>query len=342
MAISVVTGAAGFVGQALVGRLLADGDTVRAVVLPGDPAIPELRALERAERLAIVEADVTDAESIAPAFVGATRAFHAAALVHAWAPLARFRAVNVGGTENVARACFAHGVRLVAISTSDVFGIPRADETMDETSPVKPWNEPYADTKIEAERWLWAFRREHGLALTIIYPGWVYGPGDTAFFPSLARAIDDGVMVFWARDVTLAWVYVDNLVDACVLASTHPDAIGQGYLVHDDAAGPTFEEACARIARAIGKTPPSMHVPYALALAAAAAAQTAWRWLGLRTTPPLLTVDVKAFGYQWHLSAAKIRRDLGWQPRVDTETGMTRALDCLVRSGCGGVAHAAK
>lgn len=330
MAISVVTGAAGFVGQALVRRLLADGDTVRAVVLPGDPSVSELRAMAGAERLAIVDADVTDAASLDAAFAGAGRAFHAAALVHAWAPLARFRAINVGGTENVARACLTHGVRLVAISTSDVFGIPAADETMDETSPVKPWNEPYADTKIEAERRLWAFRREHGLALSIIYPGWVYGPGDSAFFPSLARAIDDGFMIFWARDVTLAWVYVDNLVDACVLASTHPDAIGEGYLVHDDAAGPTFEDVCARIAHAIGKRPPRIHVPYAVAFAAATSMQTIWRWLGLRATPPLLTVDVKAFGRQWHLSAAKIRRELGWTPRVDPETGMTRALDHLV------------
>lgn len=333
MAISVVTGAAGFVGQALVRRLLADGDAVRAVVLPGDPAVAELRAMAGAERLGIVEADVTDPESLAPAFAGATHAFHAAALVHAWAPLARFRAINVGGTKNVARACLAHGVRLVAISTSDVFGIPAtADETMDETSPVKPWNEPYADTKIEAERWLWAFHREHGLSLSIIYPGWVYGPGDRAFFPSLARAIDDGFMVFWARDVVLAWAYVENLVDACLLASTHPAAVGEGYLVHDDAAGPTFEDACARIARAIGKPPPRLHVPYPVAFAAATSVQTVWRWLGLRTTPPLLTVDVKAFGSQWRLATAKIRRDLGWSPRVDTETGMARALAYLVAS----------
>lgn len=337
MPISVVTGAAGFVGQALVRRLLADGDTVRAVVLPDEPAIRELRALAGAERLVIVEADVTDAARLAPAFAGATRAVHAAALVHAWAPLARFRAVNVGGTENVARACLTHGVRLVSLSTSDVFGIPAAGETMDETSPVKPWHEPYADTKIEAERRLWAFHRDQGLPLSIIYPGWVYGPGDHAFFPSLARAIDDGVMVFWARDLILAWVYVDNLVDACILASTHPAAIGEGYLVHDDAAGPTFEDACARIARAIGKPPPRIHVPYPVAFAAATSVQTVWRWLGLRTTPPLLTVDVKAFGYQWRLSTAKIRRDLGWSPRVDTETGMARALEYLVaRRATGG------
>ena len=329
MPISVVTGAAGFVGQALVCRLLADGDEVRALVLPSDPYLPALRARGSKEQLRIIEVDVTDATRIDAAFAGATRAFHSAALVHAWAPWEKFRAVNVGGTQNVARACRAHGVRLLAVSTSDVFGIPDADEVMDETSPVKRWNEPYADTKIEAEQWLWSLHRDTQLPLSIIYPGWVYGPGDQAFFPNLAQAIDGGFMLFWLRNAKLPWVFIDNLVDACVLASAHPDAVGQGYIVHDEADGPTLEEVCARIAAVIGKPAPTVHVPYALAFAAAKATQSVWRWLGIKSPPPLLTVDVKAFGFQWHLSARKIRQQLGWAPRVSTDQGMELALRYL-------------
>ncbi len=329
MPISVVTGAAGFVGQALVCRLLADGDEVRALALPRDPYLPELRARGSKEQLSIIEADITDPTRIDAAFVGARRAFHAAALVHAWAPWEKFRAVNVGGTQNVARACLAHGVRLLAVSTSDVFGIPDADEVMDETSPVKRWHEPYADTKIEAEQWLWSFHRDTQLPLSIIYPGWVYGPGDKAFFPNLAQAIDAGFMLFWLRNNRLPWVFIDNLVDACVLATVHPDAVGQGYIVHDEADGPTMEEVCARIAAVIGRKAPTLHVPYALAFAAAKATQTLWRWLGIKSPPPLLTVDVKAFGFQWHLSTQKIRHQLGWAPRVSTEQGMEQALRYL-------------
>lgn len=331
MPTSVVTGAAGFVGQALVRRLLADGDEVRALALPQDPCISELRALGSMDQLHPIEVDITDAISIDAAFAGATRAFHTAALVHAWAPWEKFRAVNVGGTQNVARACLAHGVRLLAVSTSDVFGIPDADEVMDETSPVKRWNEPYPDTKLEAEQWLWSFHRDTQLPLSIIYPGWVYGPGDKAFFPNLAQAIDDGVMMFWFRNAKLPWVFIDNLIDACVLASTHPDAIGRGYIVHDEADGPKLEEVCARIAAVIGKKAPSLHVPYALAFVAAKATQTLWRWLGIKSTPPLLTVDIKAFGSQWHLSAQKIRCQLNWAPRVSTEQGMELALHYLAQ-----------
>lgn len=331
--ISVVTGGAGFVGQALVRRLLGDGDAVRAVVLPGDPNLQELReTAPHRERLEIVEGDVTSYGAVAPACAGAARVFHTAALIHAWAPWAAFRAVNVGGMQNVARAARAHGVgRLVALSTSDVFGIPRGDEVLDETSPFRAWGEPYADTKIEAEQWLWAWHRERGLPIAVIYPGWVYGPGDKAFFPGLARAISGGAMMFWCRDVRLPWVYVDNLVDACVRASTHPSAAGNGYVVHDGDDGPTLQEVCARIAEAVGAPCPRRQVPYPVAYAAAVLAQAVWRLLRLGGTPPLLTVDVKAFGRSWRFSNQKARGDLGWAPRVPVEDGLRLALEYLRR-----------
>ena len=205
MSISVVTGAAGFLGMAIARRLLAEGDTVRAVVLRGDPVATELRALGEA-RLEVVEGDVSDYGSIAPAFAGAARVFHSAALVHAWAPLERFRAINVGGTQNVARAALENRLeRMVLISTTDVFGIPDGRTPLDEDSPFLPWNEPYADTKIEAEKWLWQFHRESGLPVSVIYPGWIYGPGDRAFFPGLAEAIRGGFMLMWFRGVRLEW-----------------------------------------------------------------------------------------------------------------------------------------
>ena len=334
MSIAVVTGAAGFVGRALVRRLVADGERVRAVVLPGDPHLQELRDLAPAAALEIVAADVTDYAALAPAFAGATRVFHTAALVHAWAPRAHFDAVNVGGARNVARAVLEHAVgRLVHVSTTDVFGLPDGDHALDERSPFRPWHEPYADTKIAAERLLWECRRNEGLPLTVVYPGWVYGPGDRAFFPALAAAIGSGAMIFWRRDVRLAWTYVDNLVDACLGASTEPRAVGEGYLVYDTLDGPTLQDVCERIATRIGVRPPTRHVPYAAALVVAHTLERLWRLAGARTPPPLRTVDVKAFGRQWRFSNEKARRELGWSPGIGTDEGMRRALDACTSGG---------
>lgn len=325
--VSVVTGAAGFVGGALVRRLLADGDAVRALVLPGDRAAAGLRALSATDaRLQVVEGDVRSTASIAPAFESVDRVFHAAALVHAWAPVAHFREVNVGGTRNVAEVALANGVtRMVAISTTDVFGLPRGDEIFDEGAPLRPWGEPYADSKIEAEQWLWRFHRDSGMPVSVIYPGWVYGPGDRAFLPGLAAAITSGSMFFWYRGARLPYVYIDNLVDACVRAGTAPAAVGRGYIVFDTQEL-TLEDLCGRIAEAIGAKRPRLHVPYGFAHSAAAILQAVWRVTGRTTLPPLLTVDVKAFGKQWLFSNARVRTELGWTARVALEEGLQRAL----------------
>lgn len=328
--ISLVTGAAGFLGQALVRRLLTEGAPVRGIVLPNDPRKLELESLRtQGADLQIVEADVTDASALDDAFAEVSRVFHTAALIHAWAPWERFRAVNVGGTRNVAECALRHRVaRLVHVSTTDVFGISRHGEPLDESSPYRPWGEPYADTKIEAERWLWDLHARTGLPLVVIYPGWVFGPGDAAFFPSLAQAISEGLMLFWLRALCLPWVYVENLVDACMLAATQPSAIGKGYIIHDDAAGPTLQEVCARIADLLGKPPPTRHVPYPVVYAAAWSLQQLWRFGRLRGTPPLLTVDVKAFGHRWDLHTERARLELGWAPRIPVH----QAMDAAIRS----------
>ena len=331
--LSLVTGAAGFVGQALVRRLVAEGGPVRAVVLPGDPNLAALSDLsEDREILDIIEADVTDERAISRAMEDVERVFHTAALVHEWAPWERYRAVNVRGTQTVARAAEANRVaRLVHISTTDVFGIPRGQEDMNEASPFREWGEPYPDTKIQAERWLWKFQRDSALPVTIIYPGWVYGPGDRAFFPGLARAITAGFMVFWYRGPRLPWVYIENLVDACILAGSFDEAVGNGYIIHDGSDGPTLEEVCSKIADVCEARTPTRHLPYSLALTAAHTLQMLWRILNLSGTPPLLTVDVKAFGRQWHLSNEMARRHLGWEPRISVDEGMSQALNWLAR-----------
>ena len=96
-------------------------------------------------------------------------------------------------------------------------------------------------------------------------------------------------------------------------------------------AGPTLQEVCARIATAIGKPPPTRHIPYAVAFAAAWLSQSAWSALRLRGAPLLLTNDVKSFGTQWHISNAKLCRELGWSPRVPVDDGMQAALEYLTR-----------
>lgn len=319
-------------GRALAARLLADGEAVRAIVLPGDRGLDDL-VRQFPERLEVVEASIVDAHELSAAFEGVENVFHTAALIHAWAPRSDFEQVNVVGARNVAELSLAHAVRrLIAVSTSDVFGMPADDRPLTEAGPYRPWGEPYADTKIAGEEWLWRLHRESGLPLSVVYPGWVYGPGDRAFFPGLAKAIGAGQMFFWSRNVRLPFAYIDNLVDACLLIAERDEANGQGYIVHDGIDGPTMEELAGAIADEIGARRPKLHLPYGLTLFAARALQGCWRLFRLGGMPPLLSVDVKAFGMQFHLSTDKVRA-LGWEPQVPVEEGMRRALAALARPG---------
>ena len=115
-----------------------------------------------------------------------------------------------------------------------------------------------------------------------------------------------------------------------MLAGTDPRAVGQGYLVHDawrrrpDAA----RQSAPASPRILGKPAPTRHVPYAVAYAAAWPPQSLWRALRLRGAPPMLTNDVKSFGFDWRISNAKLRA-LGWTPRVGIAEGMDAALAAL-------------
>ena len=324
--LSLVTGANGFVGRALVQHLLANGDRVRAVIHPREQQScgKGVRPLAAHSHLQVVAADVTDRDAVDAASDDIERVFHSAAMVHTWAPFEDYQRINVGGTRNVAEAAFLRGIqRFVHISTSDVLGVPEDGEILSEDSPLREWGEPYADSKIEAERWLWRFHRERGLPLSVVYPGWVYGPGDRAFFPSLARAIGDGSMTFWRKEVRLPWVYIDNLADACLHIADSREALGNGYLAYDGEEGPTLQEVCARIAAIIGEKPPNRHIPFRLAHGLARLLQSIWPG-----EPPLRSADVKAFGYDWKFTNEKLRA-LGWAPKVATDDGMMKAMEAL-------------
>ncbi len=115
-----VTGATGFIGGNLVKALLAKKHSVKALILPNDPKIPELKK----NKVEVVQGDIRDLESVKKAVKGCDVIFNCAAVVTDWAPQRLFEEVTVGGTKNVCEASvWAKVKRLVDISTNDVFGL---------------------------------------------------------------------------------------------------------------------------------------------------------------------------------------------------------------------------
>jgi nucleoside-diphosphate-sugar epimerase len=314
----LITGATGFLGSHLVERNLKAGRRVRILALPGDRKAAELEA----RNVSVVYGDIRDRGAVEKAAEGVQIVFHLAAVVTDWAPKRLFAGVNIEGMRNVCRASLKHGVeRFVEVSTNDVFG-PREGVVMNEDFAFSYWKEPYADTKIEATKIAWEYYRQ-GLPVTMVYPCWVYGPGDRTFVPEIIKALRDRALVFW-RKGSLVWpAYIGNVVDLLILISENPAAIGQGFLVHDGVSD-TFENFSAKIAASMGAPVASRHIPYGAAYAASWCLELIWKILRKKSRPLLTTYSVKNLGSRLQFSIDKAERVLGWRPSISYEEGFKK------------------
>lgn len=328
--IVVVTGGSGFVGAALVRRLIKRGCKVRVISRFAGSAARDALADTReagagAGALEWFHGDIADAASVRAAFEGARTVFHVAALVNAHVPRALFDRANVQATENICALSLESGVaKLVHVSTCDVFGLPRGAEVITEETPYRPWREPYADSKIRAAQIVKAYQAQ-GLASSIVYPGWVYGPGDRAFMPALRRQIESGLMPIWCPDgFEIHLVFVEDLVDG-LLEAAGAAADNEDFLMLDDASGVEMADLCGHIAAHFKLSFRKLKVPYATMHTLAWLSQQAAR-MGVADKPLITTTDVKSFGYRFKYSAAKARRVLGWAPRTPVSEGLAAAL----------------
>lgn len=320
----LITGATGFIGSHLVKACLAKGYEVRAFVMEGDPEeqrIADMGAIIR-------HGDLRNEPSVMQAAKGVDLIFHCAGLVTDWAPKYMFRQVILEGTENVCQAAHEDKVaRLIYISTNDVFGQIEGP-VINELYPFKQWSEPYPDFKIEAEKIVRYYFNEHGVPATMVYPCWVYGPGDKTFVPLLADAIVKKEMMFWRKDVLVWPTYIDNLIDLLMLLSEDDQAVGNGYLVHDGEST-TLQQFCTDIANTMGVKSPTMHIPYSLVYFAAVVMEKIWKLFKIKQRPLLTTYAVKNLGSRFKYSIEKAERDLGWKPKVSFAEGKAKTMEWL-------------
>ena len=170
----LVTGATGLLGNNIVRQLVAAGDEVRVLAR----ASSDGRALAglSIERAA---GDVRDAAAVAEACRGVQAVIHSAGHVHlGWKQLEQHRQVNVEGTQCIAAAARAAGLRMVHVSGINALGLGRLDQPADEDTPLPGIVEcPYVVTKREAEQVVLA-EVARGLDAVIVNPGCMLGPWD--------------------------------------------------------------------------------------------------------------------------------------------------------------------
>jgi nucleoside-diphosphate-sugar epimerase len=226
----LVTGGTGFTGSHLVKRLLAQGHEVLA--LDNQPGYfhDELQTLGAK----ITIGSVTDRDLMFRLAEGCDVIHHlAAAFRKIDLPKEVYWDVNVNGTRYLLEAAEKHGVRkFVYCSTCGVHG-DVANPPAPETAPITP-ADYYQYTKYEGEVVAQEFIKR-GLDVTILRPAAIYGPGDPERWLMLFKRVAPGrFLMFGNGRATYHPLYIDNLVDALILAAEKPAAKGQTYLIADE------------------------------------------------------------------------------------------------------------
>ena len=309
-----ITGASGFIGRHLLKEFRERSWPTR--VLQHKNSIPKDIPCE------VITGDIRDPDSVRKFMEGTDTVFHlAAALGASLIADEDFIRINTEGTENILKAAKEVGVqRVIHFSSAGVLGAVKRGEVADEKYPPHPQN-IYDQTKLNAER-LVLQHAAQGANAVAIRPGWVYGPGDERTF-KLIRAIARRRFVLITRGE--AWqtpVYIDDLVRGALLCAEQ-GITGEVYHIAGDEVL-QVEEIVDTIAEVTGQRLPRMPLPLLSIKIAAQIMDKAFRLF--KKEAPLTPGKLAFFIHPKPLSITKSKQDLGFWPRTDFKSGMTRTV----------------
>ena len=168
--------------------------------------------------------------------------------------------------------------------------------------------------------------RDEGAPVTMVRPGWIYGPRDVASFARFAALLERGqmVMIGSARN-HIPLIYVRDVAQGMVLASEEAQAAGRAYLLVNDE--PVTQYAyLAAIAAELGVPPPRRRLPYRLALLAGTAAETLGHLTQRTSPPPVMRYGVQLLGAENRFDISRARHELGFCPQVHLAEGVRRSI----------------
>jgi predicted dehydrogenase/nucleoside-diphosphate-sugar epimerase len=317
---TLVTGASGFLGRALVARLLSQGESIRVL------ARRHVAGLEGNPQVHVVRGDLGDPEAVERAVQGVEQVYHVGAGMRGG--IEAFESGTVWGTKNVVAACLRHRVRrLVYVSSLSVLdqadhpkGIP-----ITESSPREPHPElrgAYSQTKLIAENVVLDAIRNRNLPAVILRPGQIFGPGAEQTPPSGILGLAGRWLVMGSGRLPLNLVYVEDVVDALQLAATKPDVCGRVFQLVDPAT--LTQREYIEAAKKHGSAPPVSYVPklvlYTLALGAELLGRVMHR------NVPLSRYKIRSLAPISPFDGSTARSLLGWTPAIGTRQGLLRTF----------------
>lgn len=232
----LVTGAAGYIGNALVKRLVKEGHEVKALIHNIVPKDIEKKA-------EYINGDITDIDSIRAVVKDIDILFHCAAIVKDYGPKKFFYKINVEGTKNLVIACQNTQLkRFIFLShmryeDRKKFGF-------------------YSESKAVAEEFLFKKYKEKGFPTIIIRPGNVYGPGATIWVLRNINSIKKNrIALVNNGNGIFIHTYIDNLLDAILSAMEKPGIIGEDFNITDGDYSITYGKYFNDLAKIVGAKP---------------------------------------------------------------------------------------
>ncbi len=332
LGVCLVTGAAGFLGRNLVGRLLDEGLTVRALVRSTPLKMQH-------ENLRCIPGDVCEVDDMLRACDGADTVFHTAALVSLLGGPAAHKAyrdqawrVNVTGTKNLIDACRTSNVkRLVHTASVDVCfeGKPLPD--MNEALPyAQHFKSVYAETKVAGEKLVLEANSDSGLLTCSIRPDGIYGAEPNEMIDRFVEQLNAGRLVarIGSASVLQDNSHVENLVHGELLAARHlvagGVACGQAYFIGDDEPMNSFEFFRPLI-EGLGHEFPEREIPVWLLKPLIHIWQAAHFALGI-PIPMLSPHELDKVSVTHYASMDKARSELGYAPVKSVAEAMQECL----------------
>jgi dihydroflavonol-4-reductase len=307
--LTLVTGATGFVGSAVLRALAATAVPVRVLARASSPRLNLVSV-----PCEVIEGDMTDPTAVAEALRGVEQLYHVAADYRLWTRRPEeLRRANVEGTRVIMEAALAAGVARI-VYTSSVATLRAAHgAAIDETAPLKEGEAvgAYKQSKVAAERLVEQLVAARGLPAVIVCPSTPIGPRDVKPTPTgrmVLEAAQGKIPAF--VDTGLNLVHVDDVAAGHLQAMEH-GRVGERYILGGQDA--SLREMLAEIARLTGRPAPRIALPRAPLYPLAYAAEWA---ASLTGKEPMLTRDALTMAsHHMFFSSAKAERELGYRAR---------------------------
>lgn len=324
----LVTGGGGFLGKAIVRRLLAKGHRVASF---SRRSYPELAALGVNQ----LPGDIGNAGAVKDAVRGRDAVFHVAAKAGVWGKHEDYFRTNVTGTRNVISACKSCGVsRLVYTSSPSVVFDGGDMQGVDESAPYPArFHTPYPQTKALAEQAVMS-AADRELKTVALRPHLIWGPEDNHLVPRIIarsqslRRVGDG-------SNRVDTVYIDNAALAHVLAmealDKNPVVAGNVYFISDD--NPVgLWDMVDRILAAGGKPPLTRTISPGAAYCIGAVMEWAYRTFGISGEPKMTRFVARELATAHWFDISQAKRDLGYAAEISIDEGMKRLKAWLAES----------